>query len=482
MEKKAYTCPACGGRLDVEYSAMEAVCPYCDTKVHISYGEEKPAKDPRARQFSDSGTGIPLVSAVVPPEYTLSGSLRDQWLSETVPFTYVIRADSPDKEISLIYTSPERYEDLRNPLFRNMMPRLPNAIPSGFRDFVEVDTYIQQYAMRLLGGPVTAVARTALPSTMGKNLPQARSKMQNDILASLSTDPSFSPQIPNLYCDAILTKFTGNVKGTEVVVLVGCDYMGAEISLFGGFGGGIRNAFGGLQNAFGNLMGGGNEEPQNYWEFFKSGGVFGQMRRGKQRQTQPNARPAGQPDGPIPFGHAKEYGKTVDAIQWGGEFYAVVAPVHREQEATEVFLKFVASIEPDAALVQRWNLMVQQYSDSMNAYAQQNRAMAQQMQMQNMQRQRDLSRTISQNNADFLAGSMDSFYRRDAAQSRMSQNYSEAVRSVNTYTTPTGGRVEASVGADHVYQNQYGDVFGVSGNPLDSETLNQLNWTELHKK
>ena len=77
---------------------------------------------------------------------------------------------------------------------------------------------------------------------------------------------------------------------------------------------------------------------------------------------------------------------------------------------------------------------------------------------------------------------MDSWEKRSASQSRMSANYSEAVRGVNTYTTPSGGAVECSVTADHVYQNQYGDTFGVSGNAVDPDVAAKLNWTKLEKK
>ncbi|MBR3265169.1 MAG: hypothetical protein IKI61_04310 [Erysipelotrichaceae bacterium] len=41
--------------------------------------------------------------------------------------------------------------------------------------------------------------------------------------------------------------------------------------------------------------------------------------------------------------------------------------------------------------------------------------------------------------------------------------------------------VDVSVTADHVYQNRYGDVYGVSGNALDQDVLNKLDWTKLSK-
>ena len=69
-----------------------------------------------------------------------------------------------------------------------------------------------------------------------------------------------------------------------------------------------------------------------------------------------------------------------------------------------------------------------------------------------------------------------------ASETRMSSNFSEAIRGVNTYQTTSGKNVEVGVSADHVYENKYGDVYGVSGNAPDNELLNKLNWTEIHKK
>ena len=57
----------------------------------------------------------------------------------------------------------------------------------------------------------------------------------------------------------------------------------------------------------------------------------------------------------------------------------------------------------------------------------------------------------------------------------------EAIRGVNSYQTTYGQNVDVSVTADHVYQDRYGDVYGVSGTAPDQEFLNRNDWTELHK-
>ena len=86
---------------------------------------------------------------------------------------------------------------------------------------------------------------------------------------------------------------------------------------------------------------------------------------------------------------------------------------------------------------------------------------------------------LQENSAAMSAGIMDSWDKKMASDSRISANYSEAIRGVNTYQTTSGRPVEVSVTADHVYENRYGDVYGVSGTAPDQETLNRLNWTEL---
>ena len=160
----------------------------------------------------------------------------------------------------------------------------------------------------------------------------------------------------------------------------------------------------------------------------------------------------------------------------------MLAPVEKENEATEVFLGFVGTLTQDPALTKQETALVEQRLQARKMQAQGYAMQAQQMQMQAMQRQMDLSRQIAQNSAEISAGIMDSWEKHSASQSRMSANYSEAVRGVNTYTTPSGRTVECDVRADHVYQNRYGDTIGVSGNAVDPDVAAKLNWTKLEKK
>ena len=120
-------------------------------------------------------------------------------------------------------------------------------------------------------------------------------------------------------------------------------------------------------------------------------------------------------------------------------------------------------------------MMVIQQSNTLAAQARQQQMMAQ-------QRALEASRQIARNSEEIRAGMMDSWNKKMASDSRMSTARSEAIRGVNTYETGYGRPVEVSVSADHVYENHYGDVYGVSGSAVDQDLLNTLNWTEIYQK
>ena len=487
MKIKAYTCPSCGAPLDVNYDTTFTFCPHCGCKIHISYEGEAAPKNPDLRQFTASDTGVPLASAVVPPDYTLKGALHTQWQSDLVPFTATVQAVSPDHSTVLMSSSQEVFEDYLNPMQKRMIASMPGAIKTGFRDFMEPEDYLQQYAQQVLKTPVTPVAKAALPSLFGKNLPGERNALLS-YFQSHCININVRIEVANLVCDAILMKFSARLGNRNVVVLAGADWQGVEYF-------DANRGFAAVMNPFANPLSnlfpaGGGEEPKNFGQWFLQGGLVGQMQRKRRaaaqqaqqaQQAQPQQRK--QSSGPIPLGHAKEYGKHVDVIQWGSKRrYLMLAPAEKEQEATEIFLRFVGSLTPEPALTKQESTLVEQMFQTRVMEAQGYAAQAQQMRMQAMQRQMEGSRQIARDSAEISAGIMDSWEKRSASQSRMSANYSEAVRGVNTYTTPTGRTVECDVTADHVYQNRYGDTIGVSGRAVDPEVAAKLDWTELNKK
>ena len=149
---------------------------------------------------------------------------------------------------------------------------------------------------------------------------------------------------------------------------------------------------------------------------------------------------------------------------------------------------YIAALSPDQSILLNsnskgmWEQLAYENWVAAMQFANQLSAQARQGQIQAQQRAIEASRMIAKNSAQMSAGIMDSWNRKMASDSRISQARSEAIRGVNTYQTTSGRSVEVGVTADHVYQNNYGDVYGVSGSAPDQELLNRLNWTEIRRR
>ena len=406
----------------------------------------------------------------MPESFSSGGNLLQAWQSDLVPFTASFQASSPDRRILFSTTSGEIFIWYLNPLIRSFAKKTPNVILSSFREFIEPDEYLHQYAQRMAGMPLTPTARAKLPSAYGKDLAGERQRLLQYIEEHM-INISVRETISTCYCDAFLYRYEGVANGRRIVVLAGCDYKGTESYDANGGPAGMGLLSMGLQ---GGLLG---QFMRNKTE--KTSGYTG----GGYRGNGPMVSPTGVGAGNIPFGHGKEHGKQVDLINWGSErLYFMAAPIEAEKAATEAFLRFVGSITPDPALWKQRSLLVEQKHQSRILEAQQLHSQAVQMQIQAQQRQRELQRQIQANNEEISRGIMDSWEKRSASQSRISENWSQAIRGVDTYSTPSGRTVEASVSADHVYQNRYGDTIEVSGPALDDELVTSLDWTKLNRE
>ena len=174
-------------------------------------------------------------------------------------------------------------------------------------------------------------------------------------------------------------------------------------------------------------------------------------------------------------------GTPCDAIDWGAKNkFLVVCPEEYENEAFADFIEFVQTFHMDNSLRQRYYELIGQRVQMRMQESIQFQQMAQASMQSLMANQQRLRQTLAENSAAMSNMIMDSWNQKMASDSRISVARSEAIRGVNTYTNTYGQTVDVSVTADHVYQNQYGDVYGVSGNAPDQELLNKLNWTELH--
>ena len=489
MEMKACICPQCGGPLDVAPGATETVCPSCGSKIHISYsGQQDPGTFATAE-------GLPVATARIPQGFTTQASLSRTWQSEMVPFVTTVVAKSGDGAIALAATSREMFHDVKSAALKSLLGMLQNHTAAGYQPYQEPEAYVRTWAEALSGLQLTPTATAPLPSPLGQDPALARQQLQQEIeLYNSFWGEAFTPV--NVLCQSTLYRFTGTANGQTVVALAGVDFHAAELT--GGLPFGLAEMTGGipgLKDLFGGqggadlksavdtaLHGDGAGIGGMTMGDWMRGGLLGKMMRDRKAKQQAAPQSPPQPE-KAPESAAFGQGKHLSMVSYGSHRrYLCLCPQSREEEATGYFLRFLSTLRTDPALARQEQQQLQQKLALLQQEAARNTAMAQQMQMRTQQMQMETSRMIARNSEQISAGIMDSWNRRMDAQSRMSANYSEAVRGVNSYAVPTGGTVEMNVAADHVYQNRYGDTIGVSGNAVDPETAARLDWTELERK
>ena len=437
MEDNRFTCPDCGAPLSVGDYDIYVNCPKCGIKLSI------PGRSGFVKRTFTNPEGVVLASAEVPYDYICTGGYDEYWKSEMVPFYYMIKACPDGRGIYMSSFSKELYNDLKNPVLKGMKALVNASTKNGYQKFEEPEIFLQREAEKIAGIKLKAVGRAKMPSYLGTHPQAALANLQNDINKYTMFVGSPSTVLRSI-TDSFMYRYLGNLDGRDVVVLAGMDYEGAELDY--------------TPSGLDTLVDG-------------VGGLFDKLKKNKSGSSNKNEE--------LPFGH----GRHVDHVLFGAAntFYAMFF-AELEEEVSKVFLHFVATVLPDPSLNQRESALINQKFAEISQQVAMNQAIAQQKMYQLQQNQARLRQTLADNANSISDGIMDSWNKKMASDSRISQARSEATMSVNTFTNTYGQNVDVSVSADHVYQNQFGDVYGVSGNELDQQTLNQLNWTSLDKK
>ncbi len=418
------------------------------------------------RKMFQTSNGTAIATAVVPDDFEIQAVLDQNWQSETVPFTTHIKASGRDG-IILIADSKQIYHDIRNMVVKSLLAFVPMMVKNSYQSYIEPEAYLKQQAEEMFGYPLEAVAKTELPSLMGTNPDSALSLLQNEV-EGFSVLMELPCEIKDHLCESVLYRMEGKLaNGKDAVVLAGMDYLGAEIS-YGGLYGGLsfdnkyliatKEKLGSLinkttgadlsriGNAFSDVIKG---KEKLSMDDLMHGGLIGKaMRKKKEPTPEPVSQAKEEPlkEEPAGFGHRK-----ADQVTFGSyRRYYCVCLKENEAEATPLFLNFVRSIETDPSLLQAEGNAVNQKITQSRQIAAQNQNLAMQKQMQLQQMQRKASQMIADNARHASDGLMDSWNRKMASDSRISQARSEAIRGVDVYQNSYGQNVDVSVSADHV--------------------------------
>lgn len=412
-----------------------------------------------------------------------------------LPFVVTMNANSPDKGIFLRSSSKDVHTDLRNPLLKTVAVLVAQHTEKGYDRYTDPQSYITNWASKATGTPLTVTAITDLPSVLSTQKQLALELLEQD-KNLFDTFLEMKSTVAESTCFSSLYRLSGNQGGNDIVVLAGMDYQCARLNysspFFSNLSESTRKLVDKAREKLGSSWNGeyldkAKESVTSFVEAGKnltasdlmSGGIIGKMLRnrknGEEKKSAVQVKTADTSNV-----IKKDDGNSADLILYGAyRRYLCIALAEREAEATAVFLNFIRSIQPDESLDQKEITMINQKLSMIRQQAAINQNIALQKTIQLRRMQADTSAMIARNARAASDGLMDSWKRKMDSDSRISQNYSEAIRGVNTYQNSYGQNVDVSVSADHVYENRYGDVYGVSGSEIDQDILNSLNWKKI---
>ena len=437
-----------------------------------------------------SRAGNVLGKALIPADWSASGGIDENWQGEMVPFVATMNAGSPDGGIYMRTSSKDVHTDLRNAFLKTVAVLVQQHTEAGYDKYIEPEAYIRNWAEGYAGVPLQLTAVADLPTVLASQPELARGLLEND-KSLYDMFLEMNSTIESAECFSRLYRFSGRQGDNEIIVLAGMDYQCARLvygpAILNDFSDSMKKLYTAAREKF-NLSGENDyveKARENIRRFketaskmtfsdYMNGGILGKMKEQKKQQTpvQVSQRVAVKKEEPGE--------KRVDLVLWGSQHrYGCLFFADREKEATGVFLNFVRSIQQDESLDVRENNAINRKMQLIRQQAAINQNIALQKTAQLRRMQAKTSRMIARNSRLASEGLMDSFNKKMASDSRISQGFSEATMGVNSYTNSYGQTVDVSTAADHVYENRYGDVYGVSGVELDQETLNGLNWKKI---
>jgi hypothetical protein len=394
------------------------------------------------KNFCDQ-QGRVCAKAVIADSYMTGASLvGDAFQHESVPFFITAHAIDTGRNIMIFGLSDEKFTTYKNRMLTMTLKQMADVRWDSLRDFVEPEDYLDQFARALSQMDLRAVGEADMPSICGQNKEEAYRDFMSEYEAAFQRDAYFGVETRanNVLVRSFMRRYEGIARsGVKCTVVAGMDYNGIEYY-----------SPASMLSAINPLM-----------------GLMGAAIKNKQAEKSSNKLGQGSP---------------CDAIDWGARNkFLLVTPKEYEKEAFNDFMDFVQTFHMDQDLRSRFYEMNAQRIQMRLQETMRFQGIAQANMQNLMYNQQRLTQTLAQNSAAMSDMIMDSWNRKMASDSRISQARSEAIRGVNVYQNSYGQNVDVSVSADHVYENQYGDVYGVSGNAPDQELLNRLNWKELKK-
>ncbi len=113
MATEAVTCPQCGGPLEAVIASGFYTCPYCSSRIRVSFFEPDPNLQPDGRTtVRDAATQAELCSVQLPHGWKAGGRIQYEHQSLNWPFTLYVQAGSPRQDAIISYRSGSSFKEV----------------------------------------------------------------------------------------------------------------------------------------------------------------------------------------------------------------------------------------------------------------------------------------------------------------------------------------------------------------------------------
>ena len=496
-------CPVCGAPLKLNDEGYgQTTCEYCRAIVYVDREDTTEAGEIVVYNKDDNK---PLATLNIPVGWNIANTFVN-YNKATLGIPYSVGVDLENNMGSIIHIETGNcFEGFGAASYLGQTQEMHTIQ----KDFEPVDNYLDEYVSEIARAnnkEVRFKENLDIPIENYDKMRDFKEYQERTQTEKAQEGASLGvrPNIFTLYCDSACRAYE---VGSESVIVAYTKEYGNMVSI-GGFGGiqnGINNIMQGIGNFANNArnnMNTNNGSPAGgFLNRMADSGLLGGM-LGQKFRTQPNQNMnIEQPKEnvqPEPVQQVQE--EPQDTVYYGqfrrpnfGESYTwmsdpifvLITSKDEYSDLVQKAFKQVCSsfkLSPEVVAEYRNLKMQWQQENRMTSNAQ---AQAQYQNGQNLinlgqQRmaanQRYVESMMERSNKQYQM-QRDSYNSRIAAQDRMRDARSEAIRGVNTYIKPDGKEVEVSVRADTVWINGKGEIVGGSAgfNP-------GAGWTKLERK
>ncbi|NLL92243.1 MAG: hypothetical protein GX222_07535 [Ruminococcaceae bacterium] len=449
MSVEPVNCPSCGAPLDINLNDEFVKCKYCFSTIQV---QKRNVNSDGTTTLADKATGMVVGTVILPFGYQAHAMLQPEVSSYNYPFGVSVTAHN-DKGTVIAYYIGEGYTD------RSKCPALASGPYSQgleqisrvhYKSFMDVRQYIHSYVDMY----AKASNATYLKCVEERQMPLYEPFNEDEALQNYRRRVEFEKQrIGNpgmakdtgFYLEGLCRVYDMTVNGVDLRLAISTVLQGWKYQLPAMVGG-----LGGFGNLFGNLFSGNTPQVQQ-----PQPGAFNDM--------PPNS-----------------------VIEWQSEgiFTMLSLPQEFDLAFQGAYTDFCSTFRLDNGIREKMYNMQSQILQDISRHTQQrldemNRQFQTWQQMHATQQAAfDSYNRAWWNRTNASDAARRSAYQsRMAAESRMSDSYSEAVRGVNTYLRPDGTEVEVSVAYDRAYTNYSGDTMGSK-----SAFEPGGDWTEMLRK